>query len=288
MLMNYLADNLKKISVLPFGEILKGLGVAAIAIAAFGALVMGIGFLVTTLPVMAGAGIIGLLALTYAMGYLADNLLKFNTINSDQLLELGKSLSVLSLGLVSFLVGGVAGSVGGIVTGLTSLFGLDPATQIKKFETIDSDKILKLGTGLKYMAEGLKMLASGLDFNNLIKDIKMMIDPLNQFSVSVETFSRAYDGLQKVRMNTEYNINLDKDNSIQKAILDMNTQELAIQEQQLAQLRINGDYLKNIANNGISNSSNTVSNDNRMQIINSSFTTKANHLDNIRLASAYI
>ena len=44
-------------------------------------------------------------------------------------------------------------------------------------------------------------------------------------------------------INQNYSMNIKSDTGIQKAILDLHTQELSVQEAQLEQLKINGNLL---------------------------------------------
>ena len=114
------------------------------------------------------------------MDKLADSLVKYNNVNGDSLSTVGKGLKDLGIGLIALLGGSVAGVGASIVNGLSSLFGLDPVSQIQKFEKVDSEKIYKLGLGLKFMGEGLNVHfielqdqdASELGFQQITKIIE--------------------------------------------------------------------------------------------------------------------
>ena len=75
----YLGDSLTKVAGKDWSEIYKGLGLATLAIVAFGLVVAGIGALVAN-PVSAlllGAGAIAIVGLSFVAGYLATSLAKF-------------------------------------------------------------------------------------------------------------------------------------------------------------------------------------------------------------------
>ena len=78
-IVGYLGDSLTKVAGKDWGDIYKGLGLATLAIVAFGLVVAGIGALVSN-PVAAlllGVGGVTILALSFVAGYLADSLTKF-------------------------------------------------------------------------------------------------------------------------------------------------------------------------------------------------------------------
>jgi hypothetical protein len=221
---------------------------------------------------------------------LAVTLLKFNEINASQIGELGKSLVILGAGLLAFLGGSVAGAGAGIINGLTGFFGLDPASQIKKFESIDSEKIYKLGLGLSYIAKGLSDISAGkIDLKDITNQMIQMTKPLSDFSVALDAFSNAYNKIDKVKLKSEYTVNVEKDDSIQNAIKSLHEQELQVQQAQLAQLQQNGEYLRMIASKEgggggyMPPSSGGEKSQGGISLPN--FETKNSYMNNIKLAS---
>lgn len=294
LLMGFLADQLQKFASKPWADILIGLGIASLALVAFGAVVAGIGFLVAN-PIIAPliiAGGVAVFGLILLMSGLAESLTKFNSVDPDKISSVGIALKSLSVGLIALLGGSVAGAATGIISGLSSLFGLDPVSQIKKFERIDSEKIYKIGLGLKFMGEGLKTLSSGeIKLKGIVNEILMMTNPLLEFSTALNQFSQAYSNFDKVAMNSDltkiYKMKVENDNSIQKAIMDLNQQELAVQQAQLEQLRLNGEFLRRIAEGGMGQN---VTATGMMQpqtdnISSPSFKTKDNYFTNLKLTS---
>jgi hypothetical protein len=74
------------------------------------------------------------------------------------------------------------------------------------------------------------------------------------------------------------------DSGLQKAILDLHTQELSIQQAQLDQLKINGNLLYQLVSNG--GTGGGVSTPQPKTTIKSpSFSTKDNYLNNMKLTS---
>ncbi len=269
-------------------KINDGILSATVALTSFGIVVGVIGAIALEVApfLLAGAGTF--LLLSFTMGMIADAVNKFNTIDGNKIGEVGKGLAILSGGLLAFIGGTVAGLGAGILNGLTSFFGLDPASQIKEFEKINADKIEKLGLGLSNMAQGLKSLSSGIDLSNVTKQITDMIRPLASLTEGLDKFSGAYERLTKTKIQTEYKINVETDNSIQKAIMSLNEQELAVQKLQLAQLQQNGEYLRVISERIRSEGSQVLPM--QGQNLNNGYTspnitTKDNFLNNIKLAT---
>jgi hypothetical protein len=269
-------------------KINDGILSATVALTSFGIVVGVIGAIALEAApfLLAGAGTF--LLLSFTMGMIADAVNKFNTIDGNKIGEVGKGLAILSGGLLAFIGGTVAGLGAGILNGLTSFFGLDPASQIKEFEKINADKIEKLGLGLSNMAQGLKSLSSGIDLSNVTKQITDMIRPLASLTEGLDKFSGAYERLTKTKIQTEYKINVETDNSIQKAIMSLNEQELAVQKLQLAQLQQNGEYLRVISERIRSEGSQVLPM--QGQNLNNGYTspnitTKDNFLNNIKLAT---
>jgi hypothetical protein len=104
----------------------------------------------------------------------------------------------------------------------------------------------------------------------------------------------AYKELDKVKMEAEmnqmYKMNVQNDSGIQKAILEINQQELAVQQAQLDQLRANGDLLRQIVQKGGmgGNNTNISSSPNSTTISSPSFNTKDNYMSNLKLTNSTI
>lgn len=285
-LLGFMADQLNKLANKPWKEIFIGLGMASLALTAFGLLVAGIGALVALPPVALamGVGAAAVFGLIYLMGYLADNLNKFSTVDPDKLTLVGKALSVLGKGLVDFMGGSVGGVVGGIANAFGSFFKIDPVAQIKKFQELDGDKLLKVGLGIKFMGEGLRNLSSNLDLKGVIKDLSDMTSPLLRFSAAIMAFTVAYKSLESLKMDSKLNINVNSDSGVQKAILDIQIQELEVQKAQLEQLKINGQLLSRIAESGgVGGAAAGGSGSKNMSIYSPSFQTKDGYLNNMKL-----
>ena len=296
-LMGYLAENLNKFASFDWKTIYTNLGLAVLAIGLFGAVVVGIGFLVAN-PVVApllAVGAVAVMGLSFLMGMIADAAAKFQDVDGANLIEVGKGLSMLGVGLASFLVGMAGGVAAGVVGKLAGIFGLNPADQIKKFENIDSAKIFELGLGLKYMGESLKMLSSGIDLRGITNQLLELTTPLINFTFSLEKFNKAFSDLDKTISKSEitnvYKLKVENENNIQKSILELNQQELEIQKAQLEELRANNGLLQiiadNIRNSGASYSPTALNNQNKGKesISTANFSTKNNYLNHMKLTS---
>ena len=255
-LMGYLAEQLNKFASLDWSSIGSSLALALVALGVFGAAVIGIGLLVLN-PIVAPlliAGAVAVAGLTLLMGLIADALNKFSTVNASQIQQVGVGLLALGTGLVAFLAGMVGGVGAGVVSKLSGIFGLNPADQVKKFEKIDADKILKLGTGLFFMGQGLKALSTDINLEPITSQLIAMTTPLLLFSAGVQAFSDAYTNLDKAikgsEINRIYQMKVESDNGLQKALVDLNEQEVELLSAQLDQLKQNGEYLRVIASSG--------------------------------------
>jgi hypothetical protein len=242
-LVGYLGDNLQKYAGKDWNAIAEGLKIAGVA---FGSL-LAVAVIIAAISLIRGmklgllvsGGLI--LALAYAMGMIADNLVKYQNINGDNLIKVAEGMHALGGGLVALMGGTLLGTAGSFVDGLASLVGLDPVSFLKKFQALDGVKLLNIGTGIKYLAEGLKMLSKGIEIKNIINDLVLLTTPLMSFSSALDSFSNSYKQLEKIKMESEinqnYNMNLKSDTGIQKAILDLHAQELSVQQAQLEQLK---------------------------------------------------
>ena len=111
-----------------------------------------------------------------------------------------------------------------------------------------------------------------------------MTSPLLRFSAAIMAFTVAYKSLEALKMDSKLNINVNSDSGIQKAILDIQTQELEVQKAQLEQLRINGQLLSRIAESGGSGGGAGAAATNKsMSIYSPSFQTKDGYLNNMKL-----
>lgn len=255
-LMGYLAEQLNKFAGLDWSAIGASLALALVALGVFGAAVVGIGLLVlnpVVAPLLIG-GAIAVAGLSLLMGLLAEALNKFSTIDANQIQQVGIGLLALGTGLVAFLAGMVGGVGAGVVSKVSGIFGLNPADQIKKFEKIDADKIFKLGTGLLFMGQGLKSLSTDINLEGITNQLIAMTAPLALFSVGLMMFTEAYRNLDTAikgsEINRIYQMKLEADNGLQKALVDLNQKEVEILSAQLDELKRNGEYLRVIASSG--------------------------------------
>ncbi len=316
-LIGYLAENLEKFANKDWDSIDAGLKRAGIAfgslVAAFG-IIAGITFFTGEITSLIAGGV--MLALAKVMDMSADSLIKFGNVNGDNLIDVAKGMVAIGGGLVAMLGGTLMGTAGALADKLTSFIGLDPVSFIKKFETLNADKLLSLGNGIKFLAEGLKYLSQGIELKNIINDLNLLIQPLLifsnvldtfsksykilvndlmlltapllSFSSALDTFSSSYKQLEKIKMESEinqnYNMNLKSDTGIQKAILDLHQQELSVQQAQLEQLKINGNLLYQLVANGGIGKGVSLPQPN-ISIKSPSFNTKENFMNNMKLMS---
>ena len=294
-LMGYLADQLNKFADLDWSKIGASLALALVALGVFGAAVAGIGLLVLN-PVVAPllvAGAVAVAGLTFLMGMLADALGKFSVVDGEQIKKVGVGLIALGTGLVAFLAGMVGGVGAGVVSKIAGIFGLNPADEIKKFEKIDADKIFKLGSGLLFMSQGLKALSKEIDLTGITNQLIAMTAPLALFSSSLVLFAEAYKKLDATikgsEINQIYQMKLEADNGLQKALVDLNQKEVEILSAQLDQLRQNGEYLRVIASTGGNSGGGMMPMNNqngRGSASISNFETKDSYLNHLKLTTS--
>ena len=295
-LMGYLAEQLNKFASLDWSAIGSSLALALVALGIFGAAVVGVGALVLN-PIVAPllvAGAVAVGGLTLLMGMIADALQKFSTVDGDQITKVGTGLLALGAGLTAFLVGMVAGAGAGVVGKLTSIFGLDPAAQIKKFESIDAQKIFLLGSGLLFMSQGLRSLSKDIDLTNITNQLVAMVTPLALFSAGLVSFTEAYKNLDTAikgsEINKIYQMQLQNDNSVQKALVELNQKEVELLSSQLEQLKQNGEYLRIIANSGGNGMGGPKimagQNQSEGGVFSANFKTKESYLSHLKLTSA--
>lgn len=295
-LIGYMADNLTKLADKPWKDIYIGLGLASLAIVAFGALVAGIGFLLMGPgAVLLAVGSIAVAGLTYVIGLVADSIGKFDKVDGSKLSEVGKGLKDLGIGLVSFVTGIVGGAVGGAIEKFSSFFGVDIISNIKKLNGIDADRMFIIGSSLKVLGEGLRSISVGTQLKTVTSDIIAMTSPLLKFSSALDAFSGSYKKLSDIKSTIDksevYTVNVDSQNSVQNSILEMNKQDLIVQKLQLEQLKQNGEILSVIANSignvGSGGSVNSTQSSNN-KVSSPSFSTKNNYLDTVKLNSMLI
>jgi hypothetical protein len=158
----YLGDSLTKVANKDWGEIFKGLGLATLAIAAFGLVVAGIGALVAN-PISAlllGAGAVAIVGLSFVVGYLADSLTKFaghdwNEITSgitgsvQAMWEFGKT--VAKMGALAIFAAPFLAAGGAVLMKLAHVSGL-LAANLQQFADRPWDEIVP---GLKGASQGM-------------------------------------------------------------------------------------------------------------------------------------
>lgn len=294
-LLGYLGEKLQKLSELPWKEVGVGLLLAVGTIGIFGGLVAAIGLLITSgAGAILGLGLVGVLALTYAIGYVADSIKKFNDVDGNALKLAGEGLLSLGLGLVSFMTGMVGGVAGTVIDKVSSFFKLDILSSIKKFQDLDGDKLKEVGLGLKYMGDGMKSISSNINLDGVIKQIVNLTTPITMLSNALFNYGKTYSNLSQIIDKSGLNKNLslivNNDNSIQNAILDMNKQELEVHKQQLAQLELNGEFLKLISERILtisSGGSNFLSSNFGSKSSTSApiFNTKNNFMENLKMTA---
>lgn len=299
-LVGYLADNLEKFAGKDWNGIVEGLKIAGVA---FGALVAATSILAVAMAAGGPIGIVAgavaggiMLALAKVMDMSADALIKFSGINADNLINVAKGMTAIGAGLVALMGGTTLGVAGAVVSGLASLFGADPVSQLQKFEKLDANKLLNLGTGIKYLGEGLKMLSdtNNINLDNITKQMVAMIAPLGQFSIALGGFKTAYEGLDNAikgsEINRIYQMKLEADNGVQKALVDLNQKEVELLSSQLEQLKQNGEYLRIIASSGAGNGGGIVGissgGGSKGSASISNFETKNSYLNHLKLTTA--
>jgi hypothetical protein len=288
--LSYMADSLQKFAD-PKKWMLASIGLvaASAAMTLFGGLVALVGVIaLEAAPFLAGGAAV-LIGLSFVMGFVANGLKKFQDIDAGQITKVGGAMVILSAGLLAFLGGSIAGAASGILNGLFSFFGLDPASQIKKFEKLDADKLEKVGLSLLNISKGLKELSSGIDLKNITDQVIGLIKPFESFSGALDKFSGAYEKLNKVKLQVGYNFNIDNNTGIQEAIKELHQQELKIQQAQLSQLQENGNYLRIISEKIHGGSKgNSIYGDlskNEEKLYTPNFSTKENYINNMKLTT---
>lgn len=169
-----LIPQLKKISEEPFEQMLEALGFIGLIMVGIGVIIRLTGEILTRGggEVAAIAGLVAVLAFSFLMGYLAEQLNKFagldwSAIGSSLALALvalgifgaavaGIGLLVLNPVVAPLLIGGAVA-----VAGLSLLMGILAET-LNKFSTIDANQIQKVGVGLLALGTGLVAFLAGM------------------------------------------------------------------------------------------------------------------------------
>jgi len=289
----YLADHLMKFAYRPWNSITKGLTQATIAMSKFSLFVGGVGLFSKIID--KGIGVV--YDISDLIGNIADNLMKYEDVDQINFEKIGSGLIFLGEGLRSMFFGSLSNLGSSMIDSITGFFNADPVSSIKKFESINSEKIYKLGLGLKFMGEGLRSLTTDMDLSNLIKDITLLTKPIIDLAYGISYFSDAYSKFDAIRTESDLsiikNINVDNDNGIKDAIKESNQLQLDILTDQLIELRRNNQLLEVLINNGGGNNNNQENPSNiilgqsnkRNTVSSPSFETKDNYRNNLKLTS---
>jgi len=158
----YLGDSLTKVANKDWKEIFKGLGLATLAIVAFGLAVAAIGALVAN-PVAAlllGAGAIAIVGLSFVAGYMADSLSKFaghdwneitNGISGSAMAMWTFGKTVAKMGVLAVLAAPFMVAGGAVLMKLAHVSGL-LASNLQQFAGRPWDEIVP---GLRGASDGM-------------------------------------------------------------------------------------------------------------------------------------
>jgi hypothetical protein len=286
-----LADTLYKFAFKPWPEITAGVKAATTTMKDFGLFLAAFGAGSLFLAPFLAIGMVALLGMAKFMGVMAEELVKYNNIDGVSLVIIGEGLKSLGLGLMAMLGGSVAGVGTAMLDTLSSFFGLDPVSQIKKFEKIDADKIYKLGEGVKFLGEGLKMLSSSdMNLTRITDGVIKLTKPLAEFSGSLNQFSDAYAKFEKVKLESDQIFNIQADNGVKQAISEASQRELEIQTEQLVELKKNNMLMEQLVlrSGGSINSIGGFGGSNEGNLNSPSFETKNNYLANMKMMNMTI
>ena len=290
--MGNLADTLYKFAFKPWPEITAGIKLATQSMSEFGLFLAAFGAGSLFLAPFLAIGAVALLGMAKFMGVLAEELVKYNNVDGVSLVIIGEGLKSLGIGLMAMLGGGVAGVGVAMIDKLSSFFGLDPVSQIKKFEKVDADKIYKLGEGVKFLGEGLKMLSSSdMNLTRITDDIIKLTKPLAEFSGSLNQFADSYAKFEKVKLESDQIFNIQADNGVKQAISEASQRELEIQTEQLAELRKNNMLMEQLvlrSGGSINSIGGFGGNSNNGNLNSPSFETKNNYLSNMKMMNMTI
>jgi hypothetical protein len=285
-----LAQNLMKFAYKPWNNIIKGLTQSTIAMTKFSLFVGAVGLFSKIVE----KGIDTVYEISDLIGNIADNLVKFENVEGINFEQIGKGLTFLGEGLKSMFFGSLSNLGSSMIDSITGFFNMDPVSKIKKFETINSDKIYQLGLGLKYMGEGLRNLSKDIDISTLVKDLTLLSKPVIDLAQGISEFSDAYSKFQAVRIESDINqiknINLQSENGIKDEIKLASELQLEVLRDQLAELRKNNQLMEILVSNKdskqINQSGGFIQNTtNKDSLYSPSFSTKENYRGNLKLTS---
>lgn len=287
-----LATSVSKFAAFKWDEVKGGLGAAAVALGGMSVVIGAITALFIGTEGLAalavGAAELAIWGAIELIGRTADVLHKFKGIDTTQLENLGKSLVPFTFGVASFLTLGVAAStLGTIVSAATAWLGLDPTTQIRKFQDLKYDYMAPLGVGLKALGEGiLNFFSIGGSIGSFIEGIKswakldivsqikryedINTDKLTAVGNSFSVFAGGLRELASVTTNLK-NLNIDigklsksvtpiKLNmevktltEMKDALVELGRNELQLMSQQIALLKENNFLLGRLSEIGTTN-----------------------------------
>jgi hypothetical protein len=210
--------------------------------------------------------------------FLVDMIKKFESLDGDKLYDSGKGIYYLGGGLYWMMKFLNISSIKNIANSY-AVFGV-----LKLFQSLEGEKLTALGEGLQYLSEGLIALSSdSINFDNLLSQIKNIAIPLAGFSFVLDKFTKVYSAFGKVAqeldLDKQIKMNFEDQSGIQKALLDLQTQELEIQREQLNQLVENGRLLSVIAEKvGRQGSIIAGGSSDELNVSTPSFKTKSNYL----------
>jgi hypothetical protein len=218
--------------------------------------------------------------------FLVDMIKKFETLDGDKLYDSGQGIYNLGGGLYWFLKYLMISSIKNIGNAFV-VFGV-----LKMFQSLEGEKLADIGDGLKYLSEGLIALSSDeINFDNLLAQIKSIAIPLAGFSFVLDKFTKVYSAFGKVAqelgLDKQIKMSFEDQTGIQKALLDLQQQELEIQRDQLDQLVENGRLLGIIANKvgGQGGAIAGGGNEDQLNITSPTFKTKSNYISAMNSAA---
>lgn len=211
--------------------------------------------------------------------FLVDMIKKFESLDGNKLYDSGQGIYNLGGGLYWFLKYLMITSFKNTANAY-AVFGV-----LKLFQTLEGEKLSVLGEGLQYLSEGLVALSSDeINFDNLLAQIKNIAVPLAGFSFVLDKFTKVYSAFGKVAqelgLDKQIKMSFEDQTGIQKALLDLQQQELQIQKDQLNQLVENGRLLGIIADkvNGQGGSVIGGGSSDQLNITTPNFKTKSNYI----------
>ena len=248
-----IVPSLMQLSSVNWKDMAANTVVAIAAIAGFGVLIGIVGALVTTGvgAIVAGAGILTLTATAELMGYTAEQLQKWDSINGERLIQQAKGVTALNLALIT----GIASAGAGVLSNILNFFAEDPVEKYKRFETLDGHKLATVGNAISTLAGSFvvinpnsaqliadsteivaiailkahKIVESAVStdafskfidvFNNLSKFLSRDLENIrpssvNSFSMAVNAIANVFTKVNGVNATIVNNNNIDKINSL--------------------------------------------------------------------------